>query len=40
MQLTEAKITEIFYLADEFCQEFDKTISKHSLGNKPKESLK
>lgn len=40
MQLTEAKITEIFYLADEFCQEFDKTISKHSLGNKPKRKPK
>ncbi len=40
MQLTEDKITEIFYLADEFCHEFDKTISKHSLGNKPKRKPK
>ncbi|HKJ79272.1 MAG TPA: hypothetical protein VKA10_07040, partial [Prolixibacteraceae bacterium] len=40
MQLTGAKITEIFYLVDEFCQEFDKTISKHSLGNKPKRKPK
>ena len=36
MQLTRDKVTEIFYLADEFCQQFDKTISKHQLGNKPK----
>ena len=36
MQLTKDKITEIFYLADEFCQQFYKTVSKHQLGNKPK----
>lgn len=40
MQLTKDKITEIFYLTDEFCQEFVKTISKHSLGNKPKRKPK
>ena len=36
MMICKDKITEIFYLTDEFCNEFDKTISKHSLGNKPK----
>ena len=36
MQLTKDKITEIFYLTDEFCREFDKTISNHSLGNQAK----
>ncbi len=40
MQLTEAKIIEIFYLADEFCQEFDKNVSKHRLENKPKRKPK
>jgi len=37
MYLIEDKIIEIFYLADEFCQEFDKTVSNHSLGNEPKK---
>ena len=37
MCLIEDKIIEIFYLADEFCQEFDKTVSNHSLGNEPKK---
>lgn len=36
MILTDNKITEIFYLVDDFCIEFDKTIQKHTLGNKPK----
>jgi hypothetical protein len=36
MYLSEDKITEIFYLADEFCIEFDKNVSKHALGNSPK----
>jgi len=36
MHLSNDKITEIFVLTDEFCQEFDKTVSKHTLGNKPK----
>ena len=40
MQLTGDKIIEIFYLADEFCQEFDKTVSKRSLGNEPKKKPK
>jgi len=40
MYLIEDKIIEIFYLADEFCQEFDKTVSNHSLGNEPKKKPK
>ncbi len=40
MHLSKDKITEIFVLVDEFCIEFDKTISKHSLGNKPKKKPK
>ncbi len=37
MILDDNKITEIFYLIDEFCLEFQKTISKHLLGAKPKK---
>ena len=40
MQLTDDKIIEIFYLADEFCQEFDKTVSKRCIGNEPKKKPK
>lgn len=40
MYLSKDKITEIFVLVDEFCIEFDKTISKHSLGNTPKKKPK
>lgn len=36
MTLTDDKITEIFYLIDDFCKEFDNSIKKHLLGNKPK----
>lgn len=36
MVLSTDKITEIFYLIDEFCLEFEKSIQKHTLGNKPK----
>ena len=36
MVLSINKITEIFYLIDEFCIEFNKSIEKHMLGNKPK----
>ena len=36
MYLSDDKITEIFYLADEFCIEFEKNVSKHSIGNLPK----
>jgi hypothetical protein len=31
MYLSDQKVIEIFYLADEFCVEFDKNISKHSV---------
>jgi len=30
------KITNIFYLIDEFCKEFNASIASHTLGNKPK----
>jgi len=40
MKITNDKITEIFYLADEFCIEFDQSINKHLLGNKPKRKPK
>ena len=40
MQLTSAKIIEIFYLTDEFCLEFEKSISSYSLGNQPKKKPK
>ena len=30
------KITDIFYLIDEFCKEFNTSIASHTLGNKPK----
>lgn len=36
MVLSDTKITEIFYLTDEFCLEFEQTIKKHTLGNAPK----
>ncbi len=36
MMMNRDKVTEIFYLTDEFCTEFDQTIAKRSLGNKPK----
>lgn len=34
--LSDNKITDIFYLIDEFCIKFDQSIQKHTLGNKPK----
>lgn len=36
MTLTEDKITEIFYLIDEFTTEFHESVKNHTLGNKPK----
>ena len=36
MTLTDNKITDIFYLIDDFCLEFQNSIQKHLLGNKPK----
>lgn len=40
MYFTQDKITEIFVLADEFCKEFEKTMSIHSIGNAPKKKPK
>jgi hypothetical protein len=40
MNICKDKITEIFYLTDEFCKDFEKTISKHSLGNEPRRKPK
>lgn len=40
MDLSKDKITEIFYLTDEFCKEFEKTVSNYSLGNKPRKKPK
>ena len=37
MYFTQDKITEIFYLTDEFCKEFQKSISGHLLGNSTKK---
>ncbi len=38
MNITKDKITEIFYLTDEFCINFKKTIQGHNLGYAPKKS--
>ena len=38
MQITDDKITEIFYLADDFCREFSKSFDSHLIGNKPKKT--
>lgn len=38
MQITKDKVTEIFYLADNFCQEFSHYFESHLIGNKPKKS--
>jgi hypothetical protein len=37
MNLSSAKVTEIFYLIDEFCIEFNATLSTHIVGNTPKK---
>ncbi|HXH98658.1 MAG TPA: hypothetical protein VNI52_04420, partial [Sphingobacteriaceae bacterium] len=36
MNITTDKVTEIFYLTDEFCKEFKCVISASMLGNAPK----
>lgn len=36
MTLTSDKITEIFFIVDDFCIEFEKSVSKYLIGNKPK----
>ncbi len=40
MNITKDKVTEIFYLSDEFCINFQKTIENHILGNPPKKKPK
>lgn len=40
MTLSSDKITEIFYLVDDFCIEFEKSVKNHLLGNKPKRTPK
>ena len=40
MYFTQDKITEIFYLTDEFCTEFQKSIQSHLLGNPYKKKPK
>ena len=40
MALPTDKITEIFYLIDEFCLEFEKSIQKYIIGNKLKRKPK
>jgi hypothetical protein len=37
MYFTQDKITEIFYLTDEFCSEFQKSINGHLIGNSAKK---
>ena len=36
MNFTDTKITEIYFIVDEFCQEFENNISVHLMGNAPK----
>ena len=36
MNLSTDKVTEIFYLADEFCIQFDASVSRNRVGNAPK----
>ncbi len=36
MTLSTDKITEIFFIVDDFCIEFEKSVSEHLIGNKPK----
>ena len=36
MNITSDKVTEIFYLTDEFCKEFKAAISSSMIGNEPK----
>ena len=38
MNLTGDKVTEIFYLIDEFCIEFEASTASHRLGNIPKRT--
>lgn len=38
MQITKDKVTEIFYLADEFCKEFSEYFDSHLIGAKAKKA--
>lgn len=40
MTLSTDKITDIFYLIDEFCHHFDQSIKGYVLGNEPKRKPK
>ena len=40
MLLTENKVTEIFYLADEFCKEFSKSFETYLIENKQKQKAR
>ena len=40
MTLSDDKITDIFYLIDEFCYHFEESIKEHVLGNEPKRKPK
>lgn len=40
MNITKDKVTEIFYLTDEFCKNFKTTIEAHLIGNVPKRKPK
>ena len=40
MQITPDKVMDIFYLADEFCQEFSNSMQKYMIGNIPKRKPK
>lgn len=37
MNITKDKVTEIFYLTDEFCNNFKTSTEAHLIGNKPKK---
>ena len=36
MNFTSTKITEIYFIVDEFCKEFEMELSQHVIGNIPK----
>jgi len=38
MRFSQDQVTEIFYLADEFCQEFYSAFNAHLIGNSPKKA--
>jgi hypothetical protein len=40
MYISEDKVIEIFYLADNFCKEFDQAIAHYTLGNPAKKKAR